>query len=151
MTGFYAVTTKIKDTLALDAFVNTITIGDIFDVDLNKQTIFPLSHLIVNTATKEDKVMRFSFTLLSMDLVNISKVQTSDQWLGNDNTQDVLNTQLAVQSRLTELLKRSSIVTDHFILDGNPTFEPFTERFENSLAGWACTFDVLVPNDMTIC
>lgn len=151
MTGFYAVTTKIKDTLALDPFVNTITIGDIFDVDLNKQTIFPLSHLIVNTATKEDKVMRFSFTLMSMDIVNISKVQTTDNWLGNDNTQDVLNTQLAVQSRLTELLKRSSIVTDHYILDGTPTFEPFTERFENNLAGWACTFDVLVPNDMTIC
>jgi hypothetical protein len=151
MTGFYAVTTKIKDTLYLDSFVNTVTIGDIFDVDLNKQTIFPLSHLIVNTATKEDKVMRFSFTLVSMDLVNISKVQVEDQWLGNDNTQDVLNTQLAVQSRLTELLKRSSIVTDHYILDGNPTFEPFTERFENNLAGWACTFDVLVPNDMTIC
>lgn len=151
MTGFYAVTTKIKDTLALDPFVNTITIGDIFDVDLNKQTIFPLSHLIVNTATKEDKVMRFSFTLMSMDIVNISKVQTTDNWLGNDNTQDVLNTQLAVQSRLTELLKRSSIVTNHYILDGTPTFEPFTERFENNLAGWACTFDVLVPNDMTIC
>jgi len=151
MTGFYAVTTKIKDTLNLDDYVNTITIGDIFDVDLNKQTIFPLSHLIVNTATKEDKVMRFSFTLMSMDLVNVSKVQTTDQWIGNDNTQDVLNTQLAVQSRLTELLKRSSIVTDLFVLDGNPTFEPFTERFENSLAGWACTFDVLVPNDMTIC
>ena len=151
MTGFYAVTTKIKDTLNLDPFVNTVTIGDIFGVDLNKQTIFPLSHLIVNTATKEDKVMRFSFTLLSMDLVNISNVQTTDQWLGNDNTHDVLNTQLAVQSRLTELLKRSSIVTDHFILDGNPSFESFTERFENNLAGWACTFDVLVPNDMTIC
>jgi hypothetical protein len=41
--------------------------------------------------------------------------------------------------------------TKSWFLDGNPTFEPFTERFENYLAGWACTFDLLVPNDMTKC
>jgi len=51
MKGFYNITTKIKETLALDAFVNTVTYGDIFEVDLNKQDIFPLSHFIVNNAT----------------------------------------------------------------------------------------------------
>ena len=25
------------------------------------------------------------------------------------------------------------------------------DRFENKLAGWACTFSVEIPNDMTIC
>lgn len=48
-------------------------------------------------------------------------------------------------------LNRGDLRNDNYELMGNPTFEPFTERFENDLAGWALTFDILVRNDMTIC
>jgi hypothetical protein len=151
MNGFYQFTTKIKDALKLDPFVKTVTYGDIFQVDLNKQTIFPLSHLVVNNVTKESNVMRFNISILAMDIVNISKDVTTDIFIGNDNTHDIWNTQLKVLDRLTELLRRGSIVSDGYQLDGNPTFEQFTERFENYLAGWTVTFDVIVGNDMTIC
>lgn len=151
MNGFYQFTTKIKDTLKLDPFVNTVTYGDIFQVDLNKKTIFPLSHLVVNNVTKESNVMRFNISILAMDIVDVSKEATTDVFIGNDNTQDIWHTQLKVLDRLTELLRRGSIVSDGYQLDGNPTFEQFTERFENYLAGWTVTFDVLVGNDMTIC
>lgn len=151
MNGFYQFTTKIKDTLKLDPFVNTVTYGDIFQVDLNKKTIFPLSHLVVNNVTKESNVMRFNISILAMDIVDVSKEATTDVFIGNDNTQDIWHTQLKVLDRLTELLRRGSIVSDGYKLDGNPTFEQFTERFENYLAGWTVTFDVLVGNDMTIC
>jgi hypothetical protein len=30
-------------------------------------------------------------------------------------------------------------------------FEPFVERFDNSLAGFVGTFDILVTNDIDIC
>lgn len=151
MNGFYQFTTKIKDTLKLDPFVKTVTYGDIFQIDLNKKTIFPLSHLVVNNVTKESNVMRFNISILAMDIVDVSKEATTDVFIGNDNTQDIWHTQLKVLDRLTELLRRGSIVSDGYKLDGNPTFEQFTERFENYLAGWTVTFDVLVGNDMTIC
>lgn len=151
MNGFYQFTTKIKDTLKLDPFVKTVTYGDIFQVDLNKKTIFPLSHMVVNNVTKESNVMRFNISILSMDIVDVSKEATTDIFIGNDNTQDIWHTQFKVQDRLTELLRRGSLVSDGYQLDGNPTFEQFTERFENYLAGWTVTFDVIVGNDMTIC
>ena len=151
MNGFYQFTTKIKDTLKLDPFVKTVTYGDIFQIDLNKKTIFPLSHLVVNNVTKESNVMRFNISILAMDIVDVSKEATTDVFIGNDNTQDIWHTQLKVLDRLTELLRRGSIVSEGYQLDGNPTFEQFTERFENYLAGWTVTFDVLVGNDMTIC
>ena len=37
MTGFYNLTDKIKDTLAAEPFVNTVTYGSLDDVDLNKR------------------------------------------------------------------------------------------------------------------
>jgi len=151
MQGFYNLTTKIKDTLALDAFVNTVTYGDIFEIDLNKQDIFPLSHFIVNTATLNGSTWNFSLSLLCMDLVDESKDDVTDKFLGNNNEQDVLNTQMAVIGRLMELLRRGDLFTELYQLDGQPSLEAFVDRFDNKVAGWAVTFNVIVPNDMTIC
>lgn len=151
MQGFYNITTKIKETLALDDFVNTVTYGDIFEIDLNKQDIFPLSHFIVNSATLNGSVWQFNMSLLCMDIVDESKEDVTDKFLGNDNEQDVLNTQMAVINRLLELLRRGDLHSDLYQLEGSPTIEPFVDRFDNKLAGWTLTFDVLIPNGMTIC
>ena len=150
MTAYYDILTTIKAQLDTDIFVNTVTQGDIFDVDLSKQTIFPLSHIMVNSVNRESNILRFSVTVMCMDIVDKSKEETTDIFRGNDNEQDVLNTQLAVSLRMLEIFDRGDNVRT-FRIDGDPTIEPFTERFENYLAGWAVTFDILVPNDMTIC
>jgi hypothetical protein len=131
--------------------VNTVTEGDIFKVDLAKQTIFPLAHIMVNTATFEGNVIRFNVSLIAMDIVDISKEESVNSYLGNDNEQDVLNTQLVVLNRAYEVMRRGDLSSDLYQVDGNPTCEPFTERFENLLAGWTMTFDVLIPNEMSIC
>ena len=151
MQGYYNVTAAIKNQLELDSFVNTVTLGDIFKVDLNKQTIFPLSHIMVNNATYLNNIWQFNLSILCMDIVDISKEETTDLFLGNDNEQDVLNTQLAVVNRVLEVMRRGSMYDDLFELTGSPNCEPFVDRFENKIAGWTVTFDVQVANTMTIC
>lgn len=151
MNGFYTIIDKLKAHLDADIFVNTVSEGDIFKVDLAKQTIFPLAHIMVNTATFEGNVIRFNVSLIAMDIVDVSKDEVANIYLGNDNEQDVLNTQLVVLNRVYELMRRGELYRDLFEVDGNPTCEPFTERFENLLAGWTMTFDVIIPNEMSIC
>jgi alpha-amylase/alpha-mannosidase (GH57 family) len=151
MQGYYNVTTAIKNQLELDSFVNTVTLGDIFKVDLNKQTIFPLSHIMVNNATYLNNIWQFNLSILCMDIVDVSKEETTDLFLGNDNEQDVLNTQLAVVNRVLEVMRRGNMYNDLFELTGSPNCEPFVDRFENKIAGWTVTFDVQVANTMTIC
>lgn len=151
MKGFYQVTQAIKDQLLADENVNTVTTGDITKIDLGKQSIFPLSHIIVNNVGNEDNILRFSMSVLSMDIVDVSKEETVDIFVGNNNEQDILNTQLAVLNKLVQVLRGGTIYQNQYQLDGNPNFEPFYDRFENEMAGWALTFDVLVPNDIEIC
>ncbi len=151
MKGFYQVTETIKDALLSDVNVNTVTTGDITRIDLGKQTMFPLSHLVVNNVGNEDSVLRFSLSILAMDIVDISKEEVVDIFVGNNNEQDVLNTQLAVLNKLVQVLRGGSLHQDLYQLDGTPNFEPFYDRFENEVAGWALTFDVLIPNDIEIC
>jgi len=151
MKGFYSITQKIKEHFEADPLVNTITEGDIFDVDLKKQSIFPLVHLMVNNATFEGNVVRFNVSLIAADNVDVSKDEVTDLFIGNNNEQDVLNTQLEILNRCYTMLLRGDMWDDKFVVDGNPNCEPFTERFENYLAGWTMTLDILIANDMTIC
>ena len=149
--GYYQLTSTIEEQLLSDVNNNTVSIGDISDVNLNKQDIFPLAHMIVNSVTVEENVLRFSLTVLACDIVDQSKDVTTDRFTGNDNEQDILNTQLAVLNRLIQRLRMGSLHTDMYQLDGNPSLEPFMDRFENQLAGWSATMDILIYNDIYIC
>ena len=150
MSTFYEITTAIKEQLQLDAFVNTVTMGDIFKVDLNKQTIFPLSHIIVNNASYQGPIWNYNISILCMDIVDESKEAVTDIFVGNDNEQDVLSTQLMVVNRFLEVLRRG-LLADDYELIGNPSIEFFVDRFENKIAGVTATFDMAIANTMTIC
>ena len=157
LNGFYNVTNKIRQSLQSEPFVNTVTFGDLFDVDLNKQTIFPLAHLIVSNATLNGNIWQINFDLLLMDLVDETKtykhevINDFSNFQGNNNEQDILNTQLAVANRIFELLRRGSLYDDLYQLEGSPSCTPFMDRFENKLTGWTCSFSVIIANNMSIC
>ena len=151
MNGFYRVTQVIKDTLQADENCNTVTYGDITQIDLDKQTIFPLSHLILNGATSGENTMTFNFSVLVMDIVDVSKAEVTDPFVGNDNEQDVLNTQLSVANKLIQKLRIGSLYSDKYQVVGDVSLEPFRDRFENQIAGWTATFDVIIENDVHIC
>ncbi len=149
--GFYLLTEAIEQQLLSDVNVNTVTTGDIYDIDLAKQSIFPLCHIIINNVTAQENVLTFNVSVLAMDIVDESKKETTDIFRGNNNEQDVLNTQLQVINKLIQVLRKGTLYNDKYQLDDNANCEPFYERFENKLAGWSATFNVFVNNDITIC
>jgi hypothetical protein len=151
MNGFYRVTDIIKDTLQADPNCNTVTYGDITQVDLNKQTIFPLSHIIVNSATSGENIMTFNISILAMDIVDVSKEEVTDIFVGNNNEQDVLNTQLTVLNKVIQNLRIGNLYQDKYQVLGDVTLEPFRDRFENQIAGWTATLDVIIGNDVNVC
>ena len=152
MTGFYQVLTAIKNQLQEDAFVNTVTYGDIFKIDLNKQTIFPLSHIMIGSGNYNSNIYTYNVSVICMDIVDESKEEVTDIFVGNDNEQDVLHTQEIVARRLLEVLSRGDLFDDGYKLANNSAnIEYFTDRFENKIAGVTVTFDVITKNEMSIC
>ena len=149
--GFYIITDLIKEQLLSDDNVNTVTFGDITQIDLYKQNIFPLSHLIVNSVTSGEQVLSFNISILSMDIVDVSKDKTIDRFVGNDNEQDVFNTQLGVLNKLIQRLRIGDLYRDKYQVVGDVSLEPFKDRFENELAGWTATFDLMIQNDISVC
>jgi len=150
MTSFYDVIKSIKTYLEGNNSVNTVTFGNILDVDLNKQTIFPLSHLTVRNVVFSDHTMSFTINVLCVDVVDDIKENDKEQvepFFGNDNKQDILNTQLMVLNGLQSSLRRGGLFQQDFIVDNNLTASLVEERFENLLSGWEMNITLEVPND----
>ena len=85
-----------------------------------------------------------------MDIVDFSK-DASTGFEGNDNELYILNTQLEVMKRICAVMSRGDMYRDGFELEGEPTAEPFTDRFENVVAGFTLSMTVKAPNTMTSC
>jgi hypothetical protein len=149
--GFYQLTETIKEELLKDININTVTTGDITDVNLNKQDMFPLGHIIINNVTDDENILNFNISILACDIVDQSKELTVDRFVGNNNVQDILNTQLAVLNRLIQRLRKGNLYTEMYQLNGSPSLTPFYDRFENQLAGWTATMDIQIYNDIYIC
>jgi hypothetical protein len=141
---------ELKAEIETIPMVTTVTQGGLDDIDNYKQTLFPLVHIIVNSVTASSNTFTFNVSIISMDVVDIAKDETTNIFYGNDNEIDVLNTTMVILTRIIEVLIRGELSRKMEIV-GTPNMQPFTERFENYLAGWTATMDIIVPNDMSIC
>jgi len=152
MTQVYDIVDKLKDRLRTNPNVFTVTYGDITEVDLNKTTIFPLTHLNITNVVFNGSVMNFTLQILSLDIVDYNKdAPTKDVINGNDNLQDVYNSQLQVINDIIEQLRRGDMFSDRLQLLDAPSAEPFKDRFENELAGWGVNITISMPNEISIC
>ena len=148
--AFYILLETLKNSLLQNPNVNTVSTGDISQIDLSKQTIYPLSHIIVNSATNSGQVMSFNVTVLCMDKVNQLKTEQVDPF-NNEAEHSVLNTQLAVSNKLYKDLYSGQLRLDGYQVDDDASIEFFFDRFENILAGVAMTLNVQLNNDLNVC
>jgi len=152
MTHVYDILDIIKDELISSPSVNTVTYGDITDVDLDKTTIFPLSHILLDSASYKERTIVFNVKILCADIVDYNtKKPNNGLFYGNDNLQDVMNTQFQVINSLIMKLMRGDLFEMNYQVTTQPTAEPFKERFSNELAGWSVDISIEVPNGISIC
>lgn len=154
MTSIYDVITTIKTFLRNHPIVNYVTYGDITQVDLNKTTMFPLSHFFVRNVSMTEHTLRVTVSLLFLDIVDYTKEFNGDD-IGDrqdaSNLIDVYNTQLQIANALVSDLRRGDLYRDKYQLVGNPLCEPFKDRFENELAGWSLEVTIDIPNNISVC
>ena len=130
--------------------INTTTTGDLWDIDLDKNTLFPLLHINPVSVSISQGQRQFNYQLFVMDLVNED----------NSNEQEVLSDMLEIQNDIIALLKRGEILYHYdaaageeprYFIDNDFTCEPFTERFDNAVAGWVMDLGVIVENELNSC
>ena len=151
MNSYFKIIDDVKTALIAEPFINNVSTGDFYDVDLKKITIFPLAHIIVDTIDIDTNVITMTVNILLMDIVDFNKEDSTDEIRGNNNELDVINNMMNVAARLQALLKRSSTYRETYELTSSFNCSPFEERFENNLAGLALDFTIRMENSMTSC
>ena len=150
MNTFYDIVKVIKDELHSSPFVNTVTYGEIGDVDLNNHTVYPLTHFVTDNVQVGEKVLFYTISVMSMDV--IAEDTDGENAIGfSGNEEDIYNTQLGVLTKLIQVLKKGSLARTGYKLDNEPTVSPFKDRFKDVVAGWETTVTVKIINGMPGC
>ena len=142
--------------------ITTTTTGDIFDIDLSKNTLFPLMHINGVNVTTGPSTLTYNFQIFIMDLVSEKSNWTqaniqSAQKLSNN--QEVLSDCLQICTDIISIFRHSQwqaqlsldINAGVYFAEGEFTIEPFSERFDNELTGWVFPLSIIVENDFQTC
>jgi len=152
MKHVYDILDVLRDELRSNPSVNTVSYGDITDLDLDKTTMFPLSHLLIDSASYGERTVTFRIKILCADIVDYNQSESQfDEFYGNDNLHDVMNTQFQVINSLIMKMRRGSLFNSKYQVTSTPSAEPFKEKYGNVLAGWATEVEVEVPNSIAVC
>jgi hypothetical protein len=148
--ALYNIIDSLNEELLSNPFVNKVTVGRLTEIDLAKNTIFPLSHIMLNSIRHNENTLSFNLSIYNLDIVNISKEAELGVY-GNDNTMYILSNQLYVINRLLSRLKQSTIYKDGWELDGTPDSDVIDKEMENMLTGYQTDITINVPNDISKC
>ena len=147
--------------------IHTTSTGDIYDVDLEKDTLFPLLHINpVNVATGDSELV-YNFQIFIMDLVSEKDNWQTYQQLQllklvdrKTNETEVFNQTLEIATDFIGMLRHSAQQSLNGVNDINQplyftqdqfTIEPFQERFDNLCCGWVFNIGVKVMHDFQTC
>ena len=142
--------------------ITTTTTGDIYDIDLSVNTLFPLFHINPVSVTTSASELTYNFQLFVMDAVS-----QKDNWTEANlqsannlsNEQEVLSSCLQICVDIIGIMRHSKwqaaggldIDDVVYFTDGEFSLEPFTERFDNLLTGWVFSIGIVVQNDFQTC
>ena len=142
--------------------IATTTTGDIWKIDLAKNTLFPLFHINPVNVTTGQSSLTYNFQLFVMDTVTEKENWTeaniqSANYLSNE--QEVMSSCLQICTDIIGMMRHSKwqgageldINDPVYFTEGEYTLEPFQERFDNLLTGWVFSIGIVVQNDFQTC
>ena len=146
MNHYTQVLTYLKTLAEQDDFVNTVTQGDMSNVDLNKMNVFNLVHIDILTASfSNGQTITFDVEIMSGQIRDSNKQDEGDKFWNQDNEVDNLNETLAVLNRMW--FKMLDDFTDENIrVEESASLDQVTELNKNLIDGWLMTFTIELPN-----
>ena len=153
--------------------ISTVSVGDIFDINLEKMEKLPLLHINPTSVTTGDSELVYNFQIFICDLVSEKSDWQTRQASEltklidpKNNEQQVWNQTLEICTDFIGMLRHSSRQSSHipsatpgandinsplYFTQDQFTIEPFQERFDNLLCGWTFTIGIKVMNNFDTC
>jgi hypothetical protein len=142
--------------------ITKVTTGDFFTVDDKEFPMYPIGNVNILESTISDSTTIHQVQLIVADKIknknnesgnplNVTRRNDNKQiipFYGVDDTIDILANSLAIINDLTSFTQYS---VSSFDIDGEIVCAPFSDRFNNGLAGHVATFNLTTPNSRPRC
>jgi hypothetical protein len=148
MKSLLNLTNAIKNELISNKLINSVTFGNIDEVELLKQDIYPLAHVGISTGSISDATSEIEVSILFLDIVDVSNDNEEDF---NDSEIYKLNNMLAAATKTTQELKRGNLYEQGYQVEEDADVEFFSDRFEDKLAGVGLDLNITIQNSVDLC
>jgi len=148
MNSLFALTDAIKNELDSNVLLNSVTYGDVDEIELLKSNRYPLAHVGISTGTISDATSEINLSVIFIQQVDEVKEQ-EDSF--NDSELYAQNNMLSAATRLVQVLKRGDLYQQGFQLNEDATVEFFGDRFTDRVAGVTVDMTVTIKNQASIC
>ena len=152
---YYNVLNYFKTIMKNHPSIQSVTYGDIDTIDDKQYPEYPLGNVLITDSSFQTSTTTFSVQLTIADkqknLNNESSGSTNAQTIpfyGVDDMVDIHANTLAILNDLTAYTQRG---VQGFEVNGDIVCTPFSDRFNNGLAGWVANFELTTHNDKNRC
>ncbi len=153
--AYYNFLNFFKTIMSNHPSIQTVTQGDVFEIDDREFPAYPLGNVLVTNVSVEGTETIYTVQLTVADKIKLKNNESEGvynkqniPYFGTDDTVDIHSNTYGIISDLTNYVARG---TYNFDIVGNINCEPFKDRFDNGLAGWVATFEVTTHNDRNRC
>ena len=148
MNSLFALTDAIKQELDSNVLLNSVSYGDVDEIELLKTNKYPLAHVGISTGTISDSTSTIEMSVIFIQQVDDVKAQ-EDSF--NDSEIYAQNNMLAAATRLVQVLKRGDLYAQGFQLEDDATVDFFGDRFTDKVAGVTVDMTVTIKNSVSVC
>lgn len=128
--------------------VNNVSSGDADEIDIAANNVYPLVHIVPQSVVANVKAITYNFNVLVMDLVKHD--DRNEQQVLSDTLQIILDIISQYKHGLMLGVQQNDSIYSQSD-DKDFSVEPFTERFDNVVSGWNCSFNLQVPYNYYAC
>ena len=154
-TLYYNVLDYFQSIMSNHPAIQTVTQGDIFEIDDREFPAYPLGNILITNAVFRDSQTVYTCQLTIADKIKLKNNESTGvhnkqtiPFYGTDDVVDIHANTLAI---INDLTSYTQFAVDNFEIDGDISSEAFKDRFDNGLGGWSATFDLITHNDRPRC
>jgi hypothetical protein len=155
-TLYYNILNYFRTILKNHPSIGVATYGDLTDFDTKEFPAYPVGNVLITNSEFGTNVTTYTVQLTVADKIKNKNNESSgslnqqsiDYFKGVDDTIDIHNNTLGILNDLTSYTQRG---VAGFEIDGEIGCVPFSDRFNNGLAGWVATFSLTTHNDKNRC
>lgn len=152
---YYNVLDYFKTIMSNHPSIAQVSQGDIYEIDDREFPVYPLGNILISEASFDNTKTVYTCQLTIADKIKNKNDESAgarnEQTIPYYGTDDVVDIHANTLSIINDLLSYTQYSVQAFDINSQIRMIAFKDKFDNGLAGWVATFELITHNDRPRC